>query len=83
MKKANPELFRDLSIFIDGLRSMKKEKAFEVACGECHVTRKVLAMRFNRIDLLDQCPKSIVHAQNLRKVEKKVKDIHQCRMQEF
>ena len=36
MKKANPELFRDLSIFFDGLRSMKKEKAFEVACGECH-----------------------------------------------
>ena len=29
MKKANPELFRDLSNFIDELRSMKKEKAFE------------------------------------------------------
>ena len=32
---------------------MKKEKAFEIACGECHVTREVLAIRFNKIDLLD------------------------------
>ena len=53
MKKANPELLRDLANFIDVLRSMKKEKAFEVACGECHVTKEVLLHRFQKIDLLD------------------------------
>ena len=83
MKKANPELFRDLSNFIYDLRSMKKEKAFEVACGECHVTRNILATRFNKIDLLDQCPKSIAHAQKLKKEERRVINIHHCKMQEF
>ena len=53
MKKANPELLRDLSNFIDGLRSIKKERAFEVSCGECHVTKHILMHNFEKIDLLD------------------------------
>ena len=47
MKKANANLIRDLSIFLDDLKSLKYEKAFEVACGECHVTKGVLLERFN------------------------------------
>ena len=65
MKKANTNLIRDLSIFLDNLKSLKYEKAFEVACGECHVTKGVLLEKFNQIDLLDQCPKSIELAQKL------------------
>jgi len=29
------------------MKSLKNEKAFEVACGECHVTKGVLLERFN------------------------------------
>ena len=53
MAKANPQLLSVLSEFIDGLLSMKKERAFEVACGGCHVTRNILVSRFDKIDLLD------------------------------
>jgi len=38
MKKNNPALIEDLEKFILELKSMKKDNAFEVACGECHVT---------------------------------------------
>ena len=67
MKKANPELLRDLSNFIDGLRSIKKERIFEVACGECHVTRHVLMHKFEKIDLLDIEGTSIEKAKSLKK----------------
>ena len=40
-KKNNPALIRDLERFILELKSMKRENAFEVACGECHVTREL------------------------------------------
>ena len=53
MRKANPALISDLSIFIDGLKTLKHDKAFEVACGECHVTKGVLAKKFKSIDILD------------------------------
>jgi len=39
MKKNNPALIEDLERFILELKSMKRENAFEVACGECYVTR--------------------------------------------
>ena len=39
MKKNNPALIEDLEGFILELKSMKRENAFEVGCGECHVTR--------------------------------------------
>ena len=41
MKKNNPALIRDLERFILELKSMKRENAFEVTCGECHVTREL------------------------------------------
>ena len=47
MNKANTALISDLSIFIDDLKSMKHNKAFEVACGECHVTKGLLAPIFD------------------------------------
>lgn len=53
MRKANNTLLNDLQLFIEDLKSMKLEKAFEVACGECHVTKGVLLNKFNTIDLLD------------------------------
>ena len=43
MRKANPALINDLSNFIDELKTLKLDKAFEVACGECHVTKEILA----------------------------------------
>ena len=39
MKKNNPALIGDLERFILELKSMKRENALEVACGECNVTR--------------------------------------------
>ena len=42
MRKANPALINDLSKFVDELTSLKLDKAFEVACGECHVSKGVL-----------------------------------------
>ena len=53
MKKNNPALLSDLENFIFELKSMKKENAFEVACGECHVSRDLFSKIFNKIDLLD------------------------------
>ena len=53
MKKNNPALIRDLERFILELKSMKRENAFEVACGECHVTRELFKNMFDNIDLLD------------------------------
>ena len=41
MKKNNPALIQDLERFILELKSMKRENAFEVGCGECHVTREL------------------------------------------
>jgi len=41
MKKNNPALIKDLDEFILELKSMKKEDAFEVGCGECHVSREL------------------------------------------
>ena len=67
MKKANPELLRDLSNFFDDLLSIKKDKAFEVACGECHVTKEILVHRFKKIDLLDIERTSIEIAMSLKR----------------
>ena len=39
MKKNNPALIEDLEEFILEQKSMKREDAFEVGCGECHVSR--------------------------------------------
>ena len=43
MEKANPQLLSDLKDFLGELKSMKKEKAFEVACGACFVTKQILS----------------------------------------
>ena len=53
MKKNNPALIKDLEDFILDLKSMKSENAFEVGCGECHVTRDLFQNMFENIDLLD------------------------------
>ena len=53
MKKNNPALIRDLERFILELKSMKRENGFEVACGECHVTKDLFQNMFKNIDLLD------------------------------
>ena len=53
MKEANPHLINQMKSFLDGLKSMKKEKAIEIACGQCHVTRDLLRNEFFQIDLMD------------------------------
>ena len=83
MKKANPELLRDLSNFIDGLRSIKKERAFEVACGECHVTRHIHVHKFEKIDLLDIDGTSIEIAKSLKKEQKKIGCVYHSSTENF
>ena len=39
--------------FINNIKSMKKNTALEIACGECHVTRDYLQYEFFKIDLMD------------------------------
>ena len=43
MEIVNPILFSHLTIFLNEFKSLKYDKAFEVACGECHVTNNILA----------------------------------------
>jgi hypothetical protein len=37
---------------------MKFGAALEVACGEAHVSREILANRFMQVDLFDQCKRA-------------------------
>ena len=37
---------------------MRAGRALEVACGEAHVSRELLAGRFARVDLFDQCERA-------------------------
>ena len=83
MKKNNPALFNELNNFILELNSLKKKGAFEVACGECHVSRHVLSKHFSKIDLLDRCPISLQHAQQLKEQLSCIDNIYDCQMQEF
>ena len=83
MKKNNPALLSELDNFIFGLKSMKKENAFEIACGECHVTRDLFSKIFDKTDLLDQCPQSIEHAKKLKKDCDKVNEIYHSDMASF
>ena len=75
MLKMNPDLFRQLLDFIDSLRSMKKDKALEVACGAGYVTKNVLHHYFNEIDMYDRHPDSVKAAQKLVKGLPKVNPV--------
>ena len=83
MKEANPYLIQQMRAFMGNLKSMKKDTALEVACGECHVTRDYLQHEFFCIDLMDVCPESIKHAQMLKSKNSKIDLFNQCSMEDF
>lgn len=57
-------------------KALRRQRALEVACGECHVTRDLLQRHFDKIDLLDQCPKAIEYARALEQESGHVGDIY-------
>ena len=54
IEKMNPVLLEQLRDCIDNLKSMKKEKAVEVACGHGYVTNEILVEKFCDIHMFDQ-----------------------------
>ena len=53
MGEQNEHLITQMRWFIDSLKSMRKDSAIEIGCGDCHVTRELLQDRFSKIDLMD------------------------------
>ena len=76
MEKLNPLLVEQMKNFIDKIPSMQKNKALEVACGECMVSRDILIDRFFEIDLIDQSDGAIEHANTLKVKCPKIRNIH-------
>ena len=66
MALVNGNALAQLESVILSLDSMGRERALEVACGECHVTREVLLKYFATIDLMDRSRQAIEHAEQLR-----------------
>ena len=62
---------------------MDFNRALEVACGNCHVTRDVLVRYFSKIDLMDRSPEAIRQAEQLAKMHQQVGDTTQTTMEAF
>ena len=62
---------------------MGKDRALEVACGECHVTKHLLLNYFHKVDLMDKCEDAIEMAEQLKLKSNKIGSVYHTRMQEF
>ena len=66
MNLVNWPAIMQLEEMINGLPTMKKNRALEVACGSCHVTDQLLKRYFEQIELMDQAQDAIDEAMRLR-----------------
>ena len=65
------------------LKKMKKGRALELACGESHVTRHLLKVHFDIIDLMDQCDQALERAHDLKEECHQVDKIYPSSFEEF
>ena len=59
MGLVNSKALEQLESVLRSLDSMGRDRALEVACGECHVTRHVLLNYFAKVDLMDRAQDAV------------------------
>ena len=79
----NPDLIIQLRDFIDSLKSMKREKVLEVACGYGYVTDEILCDYFCEVHMFDQCTNAIDHVVTKFENEPKITSKTKRTMQSF